>query len=289
MNSLLDYILIGVVAVMLVAVAVMLFYNRRWLSREKEADAASKNQLNRLAIILQTGKLRLWTFNINLRRYYSISENGEETHEYFPIDFAQFYDRDDFERLRAVIFDMCDDKMQNSTLRIKSAPDAKDGQRQYEVTLSIVERDKNGHVRTLLGVQHDITEALKRETEASQLVMRYHTVFNSAFSDMIYYDKDGRMGVRLGATASMVDEGVRKSLAEGSPARRALFILAMDEEMEKKTIGTTTQNIMLMNSVPKGSRAVAPGHAKPTMIPRTMPRIIEKKNQLFLRNFIMTS
>ena len=193
MNSLLDYILIGVVAVMLVAVAVMLFYNRRWLSREKEADAASKNQLNRLAIILQTGKLRLWTFNINLRRYYSISENGEETHEYFPIDFAQFYDRDDFERLRAVIFDMCDDKMQNSTLRIKSAPDAKDGQRQYEVTLSIVERDKNGHVRTLLGVQHDITEALKRETEASQLVMRYHTVFNSAFSDMLYYDKDGRL------------------------------------------------------------------------------------------------
>ena len=67
------------------------------------------------------------------------------------------------------------------------------------------------------------------------------------------------------------------------PARRALFMLAMDEEMEKNTMGTTTQNIMLMNSVPRGSSAPAPGQAKPTTMPRTMPRIMVKKNQLFLR------
>ena len=42
------------------------------------------------------------------------------------------------------------------------------------------------------------------------------------------------------------------------PARLALFMLAMAEEMEKKTIGTTTQNIMLMNSVPSGSSTAAP-------------------------------
>ena len=67
------------------------------------------------------------------------------------------------------------------------------------------------------------------------------------------------------------------------PALRALFILAMEEEMEKKTIGTTTQNIMLINKVPSGSSAPAPGHANPTIMPRTIPRIIEKKNQLFFR------
>ena len=70
------------------------------------------------------------------------------------------------------------------------------------------------------------------------------------------------------------------------PARLTLFMLAMDEEMEKKTIGTTTQNIMLMNSVPSGSSAPAPSQAKPTTMPSTMPRIIEKKNQFFLRKFI---
>ena len=34
------------------------------------------------------------------------------------------------------------------------------------------------------------------------------------------------------------------------PARLTLFMLAMAEAMEQNTIGTTTQNIMLMNSVP---------------------------------------
>ena len=42
------------------------------------------------------------------------------------------------------------------------------------------------------------------------------------------------------------------------PARLPLFILAMAEEMEKNTIGTTTQNIMLMNSVPRGLSTLAP-------------------------------
>ena len=67
------------------------------------------------------------------------------------------------------------------------------------------------------------------------------------------------------------------------PARLAFFMLAMEEEMEKNTIGTTTQNIMLINSVPSGSSAPAPGQAKPTTMPSTMPRIMVKKNQLFFR------
>ena len=76
---------------------------------------------------------------------------------------------------------------------------------------------------------------------------------------------------------------VRTVVPMSLPARLTLFILAMEEEMEKKTIGTTTQNIMLMNRVPSGSSAPAPGQAKPTTMPRTMPRIMVKKNQLFFR------
>ena len=67
------------------------------------------------------------------------------------------------------------------------------------------------------------------------------------------------------------------------PALFALFIFAMEEEIEKNTIGTTTQNIMLIKRVPNGSSAPAPGHINPTTMPSTMPRIIVKKNQLFFR------
>ena len=61
------------------------------------------------------------------------------------------------------------------------------------------------------------------------------------------------------------------------PARRALFMFAMAEEMETNTIGTTTQNIMLMKIVPMGSSAVAPGQTAPTMQPETMPMIMQIK------------
>ncbi len=70
------------------------------------------------------------------------------------------------------------------------------------------------------------------------------------------------------------------------PARLALFMFAMEEEMEKNTIGTTTQNIMLMNSVPRGSSTPAFGQVKPTMIPSTMPMIMEKKKKLFFRKLL---
>jgi len=36
-------------------------------------------------------------------------------------------------------------------------------------------------------------------------------------------------------------------------------MLAIAEAMEQKTMGTTTQNIRLINTVPKGSSTVAPG------------------------------
>lgn len=64
------------------------------------------------------------------------------------------------------------------------------------------------------------------------------------------------------------------------PARLTLFMLAMAEAMEQNTIGTTTQNIMLMNSVPKNS--ILPpkaGANAPTRQPATMPVSIHRINQ----------
>ena len=191
--QLIDYILIVVMAVMLIAVVVMLYYNYRWVMREKEAKATSKIQLARLALFLKTGRLRIWTYRPDTRIYTSISEDAEKTQEYIPIDFLQFFDRDDFETMRSMIFAICDGKQESGTLRIKSNPAADEGLRHYETSISVLERDDNGRPHILLGVQHDMTDALLREQEVSQLLMRYHTVFNSALSDMLYYDKDGRL------------------------------------------------------------------------------------------------
>ena len=55
------------------------------------------------------------------------------------------------------------------------------------------------------------------------------------------------------------------------PARLALLIFAMADDIEQNTIGTTTQNIKFVKIVPNGSRTVAPGHKRPTMQPAIIP------------------
>ena len=75
------------------------------------------------------------------------------------------------------------------------------------------------------------------------------------------------------------------------PARFRLSMFATALEMEAKTMGTTTQNIRLMNTVPRGLRTVAPvpdmtlpspstwaGQTQPRMAPRIMaPSMTAKK------------
>ena len=63
------------------------------------------------------------------------------------------------------------------------------------------------------------------------------------------------------------------------PARCRLSILAMDPAMDTNTRGTTTQNIMLMNTVPRGLMALArSGKNHPATQPKAMaPSIIARK------------
>lgn len=178
---------------MVTAIVMMLYYNRRWAAREKRNRAMLRSQTSRLSELLNSSHLRLWTYQIDKRRYTSLTDSGKPYKEYNPIDFAQYFDRDDFEQLRSIIFDICDGKQDSATLRLRGAGAEGKAPQHYEVTLTISERDEQGQVKALLGVQRDITAMVTHESEVSQLLMRYHTVFNSGLSDMIYYDKDGRL------------------------------------------------------------------------------------------------
>ena len=63
------------------------------------------------------------------------------------------------------------------------------------------------------------------------------------------------------------------------PARRIFPMLATDTATEANTSGTTTQNIMLMNTVPRGLTATAaPGAIQPRTHPSNMLSSITPKN-----------
>ena len=153
----------------------------------------SADQKARLALILRTGKLRLWIYRPATRHFYLLSEDGSIEREYNPTEFAQGYDLDDFEAMRSLVFDICDGRRTSAQVRLRSVVQA-DGQRShYDITISVKDSDADGHPTTLLGVQHDVTEEVRAQENTELMLMRYRTIFNTSMLDIAFYDKDGML------------------------------------------------------------------------------------------------
>ena len=178
-------------AVLLVVILVVVLYNRVYMRRANEANARRKEQNAHLALVLQAGRLRIWKYLPATRHYLFLSEEGTMEQRYNPIDFQQFFERDDFERLRTAIFNICEGKQNSAVLTLVS--NAKDDAflRHYEMTVSVDRRDSRGRVTSILGIQHDVTDEYRRLETVNQLLLRYHTVFSTSLVDMLYYDNKG--------------------------------------------------------------------------------------------------
>ena len=187
----LNHYALALSAVLLVVILVVVLYNRVYMRRANEANARRKEQNAHLALVLQAGRLRIWKYLPATRHYLFLSEEGTMEQRYNPIDFQQFFERDDFERLRTAIFDICEGKQNSAVLTLVS--NAKDDAflRHYEMTVSVDRRDSRGRVTSILGIQHDVTDEYRRLETVNQLLLRYHTVFSTSLVDMVYYDNKG--------------------------------------------------------------------------------------------------
>ena len=186
-----DHTLAYVVAVLLIGMFVLIFYNRLYVYQRQEVNASRRSQNARLALILKAGKQRIWIYNSAKRHYSFLSEQGTYEEEYNPVEFSQRFDRDDFEVLRQAIFDVCDEKRSSSVITIKGQAESEEQRHYYEMNISVASRDERGHVTSLLGIERDITDKIRKQEQVNKLLMRYHTVFNSSLLDMIYYDRHG--------------------------------------------------------------------------------------------------
>lgn len=187
----LHHYVLCVVVILVVVILVVVSYNRVYLKRAKEANARQKEQNAHLALVLQAGRLRIWKYLPATRHYIFLSEEGSMEQLYNPIDFAQFFDRDDFERLRSTIFDISEGKKNSAVVTLVSNAKDEAFLRHYEVTVSVDRRDSMGRVTSILGIQHDVTEEYRRLESTNQLLLRYQTVFSSSLIDIVYYDNHG--------------------------------------------------------------------------------------------------
>ena len=188
-----EHIVAYIVATLLISVFVLTFYNRLFVFREQEVNAQNRSLNARLALVLQSGKVRVWTYDVATRHYRLLDENGQPGEEYNPVTFSQKFDRDDFELLRSAVFDLCDERRTSATVSLRGSQPATAGEPQshYDVHVTVSQYSDRGKPVTVLGIQRDVTEEHQKQEKVNQMMMRYHTVFNSSLIDMVYYDKDG--------------------------------------------------------------------------------------------------
>ena len=175
------------VAALLIGVFVMIFSNRLYYFREQEVNTRA-NQLNtQLALVLNSNKTQLWTYNDSGNLFTLLSSETVSKAVYMPIDFSQFYNHEDFGKLRKRILAILKEEAISDTLFVRDEK----GQKTYEVNISVLKRDRRHHPRVLLGIQRDITERKRKYESTHSLSLQYQTVFNSSLVDMIYYDANG--------------------------------------------------------------------------------------------------
>ena len=151
----------------------------------------SKKQKARLALILKTGRLRLWFYYPATRHYRYLSEAGEFGPEFNPSEFGQAFHPTDLEVLRSLVFDICDGKQDSGKVKLRSRAEKESECKHYEESITVISRDENGLPTALMGIQHDVTDEYRQQEKIKKLLIRYQTIFNSSLLDNLYYDSKG--------------------------------------------------------------------------------------------------
>ena len=176
------------VAFLLIGVFVLIFSNRLYYYREQEVSSRAKQLNTQLALVLNSNKTEVWTYDVS-KIFTLLSGEPVTRTVYAPIDFSQFYNHEDFGELRARLSNILIENSLSETLLVRSH----NGLKTYEINISVLKRDQKHHPTMLLGIQRDITESKRRGEKAHNLSLQYQTVFNSSLVDMIFYGPDGRL------------------------------------------------------------------------------------------------
>jgi len=182
------------VAALMISVFVMIFSNRLFYFRQREVSVQAQQLNTQLGLVLTSNKTQVWTYDVAKHLYTLLSVKGEKEKTYVPIDFSQFFDSNEFTQLHKAVIALADSNKDPEPIVIRgSKPENGSAPRIYKVNLTILQRDKKGKAKIVLGTQRDITDNRMRKEKTRNLALRYHTVFNSSLVDMIYYGADGYM------------------------------------------------------------------------------------------------
>ena len=166
---------------------------------------------NRLALILQTSQVHIWTYDIKTNQFSWHNDNGQVAYTYSMEEFSQRYSREDFVSLKSALEKLAEtrntDKEEKEielNLRAKDLETIPAGEqslgmggdtndRDYHIVLSVLSRDKNGNPAVIIGTKKDVTEEQQQKRLDEERTLRYWSIFYTPILGIILFNKDGRL------------------------------------------------------------------------------------------------
>lgn len=179
-------------------VLLFLIYVFYYRTKEQQLTKLINQKNQRLSLILESSKVRLWTYDTITHLFTWRNEKGQAAFSYTIEEFAQRYHAGDFDRLREALHNLEEsqgnqEKEEEVSLYVR-AKDSEDGDLQehdFTMSLSVIRRDSKGKPLIILGTKKDITQERRLQRQEEARAMRYWAIFNTPLAGIMFFDKNG--------------------------------------------------------------------------------------------------
>ena len=185
-----------VTALLLTVLVIYIYVYHR---KGRRVNQENNKRYRRLALILETSGVHIWTYDVKERLFTWRNENGQAAYNYTPEEFSQRYSPEDYKQLRNAILRLAatpkpaDGKEEEVKLNI-SAKDIEEGSdeiRNFTIMLSVLRRSNNGKAAVIIGTKKDITESIRQQQLTDDRAKHYRALFNTPLVGIMYFNKYG--------------------------------------------------------------------------------------------------
>ena len=181
-----------VVGVMMLVLVAAVGYYALYRLREQTMTKAIRRSNTRLAHVLSTWHVHLWTFNIERKTVTVYNDQGEvEAENQPPTIFFKRMQAEDVMLISSALLEIADGKVERKTVEVHSKRATTGEEEILSVVMSVFRRDKNGVPTDIIGTYCDVTDDRQRQQQVKDTLLRYHSVFHSAMVDTVVYDSKG--------------------------------------------------------------------------------------------------
>ncbi|MCR4582408.1 MAG: transporter substrate-binding domain-containing protein [Prevotella sp.] len=163
--------------------------------REKKMTHVIHQKNNRLALILETSGIHIWTYDIDTRLVTQYDKSGSAESTFTVAEIEHSFGPDNFKLVSQVFEQLLSgtENLRTLDLHIRDGIFSKSEKRDYTLAFSILTRHSDGTPKIICCTRNDITKERIRKQRANEVLNRYLAVFNNSTVDMCYYDQDGTL------------------------------------------------------------------------------------------------